>query len=376
MDMPSCSQNDATTPQRADFCYTDRLMGKVAIVAGATGAAATRLVEELLRQEWRVIGVSRKAPKHNSNGRLTHLQADLLDAGGLKLAISLYRDITHLFFTARASHEETGVEPVAENVAMLRNALDAVEVASPLLQHVHLVEGTKWYGMHLGNFKTPARENDPRHLPPNFYYDQQDLVTDRQKGKQWTWSASRPYFLIDFAPHRPRNVVSVIGAYAAICRELGVPLNFPGTDTCWNSLSEATDARQLARAMVFLSTSPKVRNEAFNVTNGDLFRWKHLWPRVARSFDMPCGEVQTLSLAEWVADKEPVWDRIVRHHKLKPRRLGEVALWAFGDFAFRQSCDVISSMTKIRIVGFHDTLDTEELYLAILRQYREARILP
>jgi nucleoside-diphosphate-sugar epimerase len=351
-------------------------MSKVAFVAGATGAAATRLVEELLRQKWRVIAVSRGAPKTEADGTPTYLSTDLLDAGGLRLAISPYQDITHLFFTARATHEETGVEPVAENVAMLRNALEAAEATSPVLEHVHLVEGTKWYGMHIGNFKTPARENDPRHLPPNFYYDQQDLITERQNGKQWTWSASRPYFLIDFAPDRPRNVVSVIGAYAAICRELGVPLNFPGTETCWNCLSEATDARQLARAMVFLSTCAKTRNEAFNVTNGDLFRWKHLWPRIARLFDMPCGEVQTLSLNQWMADKDPIWERIVRQHKLKPRRLDEVALWAFGDFVFRQSCDVISSMTKIRIAGFHDTVDSEELYLAILRQYREARILP
>ena len=169
-----------------------------------------------------MIGVSRKAPETKADGELTYLPANLLDAGGLRLAISPYRDITHLFFTARASHEETGVEPVAENVAMLRNALDAAEAASSLLEHVHLVQGTKWYGMHLGSFKTPARENDPRHSPPNFYYDQQDLITERWKGKQWTWSATRPYFLIDFAPDRPRNVVSVIGAYAAICRELGV----------------------------------------------------------------------------------------------------------------------------------------------------------
>jgi nucleoside-diphosphate-sugar epimerase len=97
-------------------------MSKFAFVAGTTGAAATRLVEELLRQNWRVIGVSRKAPQDKADGKLTYLPADLLDAGALKLAISPYRDITHLFFTARASHEETGVEPVAENVAMLRRS--------------------------------------------------------------------------------------------------------------------------------------------------------------------------------------------------------------------------------------------------------------
>ena len=84
-------------------------MGRVAFVAGATGAAATRLVDELLRQEWRVIGVSRKAPRDQGDGKLTYLPANLLDADGLKVAISPHRDITHMFFTARASHEETGV---------------------------------------------------------------------------------------------------------------------------------------------------------------------------------------------------------------------------------------------------------------------------
>jgi nucleoside-diphosphate-sugar epimerase len=351
-------------------------MSKVAFIAGTTGAAATRLVEELVRQNWRVVGASRNPPQGTADSQVTYVRADLMDPSGLKLALSPYRQITHLFFTARASHEETGVEPVEENVAMLRNVLDAVEATSQVLEHVHIIAGTKWYGMHIGNFKTPAREDDPRHLPPNFYYDQQDLVAERQKGKRWTWSASRPFFLVDFAPERPRNVVSVIGAYAAICRDLGVPLNFPGAETCWNASSEATDARLLARAMVFLSTCPTARNEAFNVTNGDLFRWKYLWPRIAHLFDMPCGEVQTLPLGLWMADKEPIWERIVRQHKLKPRRLEQLALWPFGDFVFRQGCDVISSMTKIRKAGFHDVVDTEEMYLAILRQYREARILP
>jgi nucleoside-diphosphate-sugar epimerase len=348
---------------------------KVAFIAGATGAAATRLVEELVRQNWEVVGASRN-PRHTLNNRVRYVRADLMNLSAIEQAISPYRNITHVFFTARASHEETGVEPVDENVAMLRNVLDAAEATSPALEHVHILEGTKWYGMHIGNFKTPAREDDPRHLPPNFYYDQQDLLVERQKGKSWTWSASRPFFIVDFAPERPRNIPSVIGAYAAICRELDVPLNFPGTESCWEGLSEATDAGQLARAIVFLSTSPQARNQAFNVTNGDLFRWKYLWPRIAQLFEMPCGEVRTLPLAEWMVDKAPIWERIVMRHELNPHRLDQLAPWSFGDFAFGQRCDVISNITKIRKIGFHDVVDTEEMYLAILQQYRDARILP
>jgi uncharacterized protein YbjT (DUF2867 family) len=51
-------------------------MSKFAFIAGATGAAATRLVEELLRQNWRIIAVSRKAPKGQADGNLTYFPAE------------------------------------------------------------------------------------------------------------------------------------------------------------------------------------------------------------------------------------------------------------------------------------------------------------
>ena len=77
-------------------------------------------------------------------------------------ALAAHRGVTHLFYTARAKHGETGVESVEDNVAMLRNVLDAVEPAATGLEHVHLVQGTKYYGMHLGPFGAPAREDSPR----------------------------------------------------------------------------------------------------------------------------------------------------------------------------------------------------------------------
>ena len=35
------------------------------------------------------------------------------------------------------------------------------------------MQGYKVYGAHLGPFKTPAREDDPPHMPPEFNVDQQ-----------------------------------------------------------------------------------------------------------------------------------------------------------------------------------------------------------
>ena len=60
-------------------------------------------------------------------------------------------------------------------VAILRNLLDVVEETSPSLRHVTFYQGGKAYGADLGPFKTPAREDDPRLMPPNFYIDTEEM---------------------------------------------------------------------------------------------------------------------------------------------------------------------------------------------------------
>jgi nucleoside-diphosphate-sugar epimerase len=349
-------------------------MSPTALIAGATGATAKRLVELLVGSGWTVFGVSRNPPA--GQGRLSFYRADLLDLDECGRALRECRSVTHVFYTGRAKHSEGTIESVAENTAMLRNMLDSIETAAPDLAHVHLVQGGKYYGAHLGPFPTPAREDDPRHMPPNFYYDQQDLLAERQRGQRWNWSASRPDLVFDFAPERARNIISVIGAYAAIAAELGVPLDFPGQRGCFDAIKQATDATLLAKAMIFIATTPACAKEAFNVTNGDLFRWNRLWLRLAGYFDLPAGGPRPFKLAQVMAEKEPVWQRIVTKHGLKPQPLEAVANWSYADVQFSQGYDVITSTTKLRRAGFNDVVDTEEMFLAHLARYREGRILP
>ncbi|MCC7272495.1 MAG: SDR family oxidoreductase [Alphaproteobacteria bacterium] len=347
-------------------------MAPTALVAGATGAAARRLVELLLARGWSVLAVTRRPPAPAE--RLGHVAADLSDAS--RAALAACGAVTHVFYAGRAAHGEGGVESVADNVAMLRNLLDGVLPVARGLEHVHLVQGTKYYGLHLGRFPTPAREDDPRHMPPNFYYDQQDLLVERRQGRRWTWSASRPPVICDFAPDRARNLVPLIGAYAAIAAELGVPLDFPGRPGCWEALTELVDAGHLARAMAFLATDPRGADRAFNVTNGDLLRWKRVWPRIAAACGVPPGEVRTLTLADWMKDKDAVWQRVVARHGLRPSRLSDIANWAFGDFVWRQDHDVVSSTTRLRLAGFAEVVDSEAMLLDQLARYRAAKILP
>ncbi len=347
---------------------------KTLLIAGATGAAASRLVAHAgAIPGWRVVGLCRTAQADAEAGR--SLAVDLGAAAACREAVraAVPEGVTHAVYAARAAFGEGGVEDVGANLAMLAGLIDAAE--GPALRHVHLVEGTKWYGMHIGPYPTPADEGDARHLPPNFYYDQQDLLAARAAAGGWAWSASRPSFIVDVAPGRARNLASTLGAYAAICRELGVALDFPGSAASFGSLVEVTDASLLARAIFWMLEAPAARDRAFNVTNGDVFRFARFWPRLAEAFGMRCGIVRPMPLATWMANKGPVWARMMAREGLR-LPLDGVARWDFADFVLGLEHDLFASTTRLRRAGFGECLDTPGHLLGQVAAYRTAKLLP
>jgi len=243
---------------------------KTAVVAGASGVIGRGILECLLnREDWDVIALARKPPDQVSRARF--ISVDLLDPRDCQSKLGGLKEVTHLFYAAyREQPTEAG--QVAVNGAMLRNLVEVVEAASPGLAHINQMQGTKAYGCHFGPFKTPARETDSRHPPPNFYYDQEDFLRHRQEGKSWTWSALRPNLVIGPGAGHPMNLIMVIAVYASICRELRVPLWFPGTRAGFSILLEATDVDHLASAAVWAATEPRCSNQIYNITNGDYFR--------------------------------------------------------------------------------------------------------
>ena len=147
---------------------------KVALIAGALGVIGRALVEHLEDDpDWSVIGLSRRTPDFETNANF--LSLDLLDRDATAQAMAAQPNVTHVFFTPYAPGENFAAE-VAPNLAMLANLVEGLEPVATNLQHIQLMQGAKWYGVQFGKpYKTPAKENDPRHMPPNFYYDQQDL---------------------------------------------------------------------------------------------------------------------------------------------------------------------------------------------------------
>ncbi len=348
---------------------------KTALIAGALGVVGRALVEHLESDpEWTVIGLSRRAPDFDTGA--TFVSLDLLDQAATASALGGMTGVTHVFFTPYAPRENFGAE-VAPNLAMLVNLVDALEPVAPGLAHIQLMQGAKWYGVQFGKpYRTPAREDDRRHMPPNFYYDQQDWLVERQKGRDWTWSALRPHGVWGFSTGSAMNMMTSLAAYAAISRHLGMPLKWPGNPDLLDCVYQITDVALLARAMVWAATTPAAANEAFNITNGDFTRWSHLWPKLAAFFDMEVGAVGTTSTRDLMADKEPVWADIVEKHQLRKYALGDIVTWPFLDYAFANGFDQMSSLTKIRQAGWTEVLDTEDTITDQLARLRAQRIIP
>ena len=89
--------------------------------------------------------------------------------------------MTHVFYaafqaTSRKRSELRLQRPVRIAKCWVTAVCTAIDCAAPSLRRVVLVTGTKYYGVHLGPLKTPMRETDPRHMPPNYYFDQIGLA--------------------------------------------------------------------------------------------------------------------------------------------------------------------------------------------------------
>lgn len=346
----------------------------VALVVGAQGVIGRNLVDHLASlDEWSIVGLSRRGGEERP--RIRHIAVDLLDRDDARDKLSGLRDVTHIFYAAYQDRP-TWAELVPPNLAMLTNVVDAIEPAAKELRHVSLMQGYKVYGAHLGPFKTPARESDPPHMPPEFNVDQQAFLEERQKGKAWSWSAIRPSVVGGIALGNPMNLVVAIAIYASISKELGLPLRFPGKPGAYDRLLEMTDAGLLARATLWAATNERCANQAFNISNGDLFRWSEMWPKIARFFDLEVAPPLPMSLDVVMADKEPLWKSITKKHGLAPHAYSDLSSWRFADFVFSWDYDMFADGSKARRYGFHEFIDTENMFTTIFAALRARKIIP
>ncbi len=344
-----------------------------ALIAGATGLVGRSIAMQLADAGgWEVIGLARIP---HAVDRMQWVVVDLTDAGDCKVKLAGLKSVTHLFYAARFDHPEGRPESVEINAAMLRNVVEALDAAAGL-KHVHAVHGTKYYGHQLRPVKVPAEESDPRARGENFYFAQEDFLRERSRERGWTYTLARPHTFCSPALDTPRSIGLIIALYAAVQRELGLALDFPGSAKAFSVRTQFTDLRHLARAIAWMATEPRCANQAFNVVNGDSPSWSELWPRFANGFGIEAGVPRPFDLADYMADKQEVWERVVQKRGLRPSVLGGIVVWPYAGYVFKPEWDIMSSMAKARALGFDEALDTGTMFERQFEHYRAEKIIP
>ncbi|WP_426023540.1 SDR family oxidoreductase [Brevundimonas sp. PWP3-1b1] len=353
-------------------------MSKTALVVGSSGIAGGAVAAELVAQGWSVLGLARRPV---AQAGVFPIVADLHDPAATAAALADARPDA-VFFTTWA-RQATEAENIRVNAAMVRTVLDAVRPAASV-RHVALVTGLKHY---LGPFEaygqgvlpqTPFREEQGRLDIDNFYYAQEDEVFSAAERDGFAWSIHRPHTIIGKAVGNAMNMGTTLAAYASLCRETGRPFRFPGSEAQWNGLTDMTSATQLARHLVWAASTPAAANQAFNVVNGDVFRWKWMWARIAEWFGLVPAEFDgtILPLEVQMAEDHAVWRQIAERDNLIEPDLDRLASPWHTDADLGRPIEVVTDMGKSRRLGFLDYQPTDDAFFALFEQLRAERLIP
>jgi nucleoside-diphosphate-sugar epimerase len=354
------------------------------LVAGASGLVGAACVDRFLDDGWDVVALSRRRPEVFSAEPFEHRPVDLRDGAATRAAVADLAGVTHVVYAA--VHEKPGLiagwtaqDQMQTNLAMLRHLLEPLtDVAR--LEHVSLLQGTKAYGVHLHPIRVPARERHPRDEHANFYWLQENYLREKAAAAGFAFTIFRPQLVVGPTTGVAMNLPPVIGAFAAICKEEGRPFGFPGGASY---VCEAVDTRLVANAIRWAAGAPGAAGEHFNLTNGEVFQWRDLWPALADALGVEPGPDQPCSLAEFLPARSAVWDEIVARHGLRPigmtDLLGESHFYAdfhFAHGATRPPPPAFVSTVKIKQAGFPEVMDTEESFVHWIGVLQERRVLP
>ena len=189
------------------------------------------------------------------------------------------------------------------------------------------------------------------------------MVEAAAEGKDWTWSALRPSVVCGFALGIPMNLAMVIAVYAADLQALGRAAALSRQARRLPRADRDDRRRSARRATVWAATDPAAANEAFNINNGDLFRWNEMWPKLADYFEPRPRRPLPMSLADVMADKGPALEGDGRRHGTSlPPPTPDVSSWPFGDVVFSWDYDLIADGSKARRYGFHEYVDTAAMF--------------
>jgi nucleoside-diphosphate-sugar epimerase len=187
------------------------------------------------------------------------------------------------------------------------------------------------------------------------------------------------------------NSALTYALYIIVSTELGEEAKMPTNQLYWEGYDDVSDSRLIANQTIWASTNADAGNQAFNITNGDYFSWRYMWPRVAeylggratsqQVFTKPRpkeGETQLdLSLTEWSKDKRPVWDRICEKRGCPQAKASwDAATWAYQDWVFQRTWCATLSINKARKFGWTGHIDSFDSFTHAFEKFVELGQIP
>jgi nucleoside-diphosphate-sugar epimerase len=174
------------------------------------------------------------------------------------------------------------------------------------------------------------------------------------------------------------NMGVTLAVYATLCRETGQPFIFPGSHEQWNALTDVTDARILAEQLRWAATTPAAYGHAFNISNGDLFRWRWLWPQLAAYFGVePQGPPsEPLPLQSRMTGAAEAWKTIAAKYNLAEPDVDALVSWWHTDGDLGRKIECVNDMTQSRVLGFASYQPTPDSFIYLFDRLKDERIIP
>ncbi|MGJ3626871.1 NAD-dependent epimerase/dehydratase family protein [Sphingomonas sp. MMS24-JH45] len=353
-------------------------MTKTALVVGASGIVGSATASLLLERGWTVHGLARRPA--NIPG-VNPVAADLQDADATATALrDLNADAVFITTWLRQNSEAANIRV---NGAMVRNLLDGLpKPTGP--RHVALVTGLKHY-LEPSMLMERARRRRRRSVRNRVGSTSRTSIMRRRTRCSaaaardgFTWSVHRPHTVLGLAVGNAMNMGTTLAVYATMCREKGRPFVLPGSPAQWSGLTDMTDARQLARHLLWAAETDGAHDEAFNVVNGD-----HLvgsgcgpaWPDGSASKPRRSTASCAAQAAD-LADDAIVWRRIAEREGLAEPDVDRLASPWHTDADLGRPIEVVTDMSKSRRLGFTDYQPTGRRLLHALRRLRAERLIP
>jgi nucleoside-diphosphate-sugar epimerase len=352
------------------------------IVTGATGLVGRAAMEHFAKGGHRVTAISRRQPFDTYGAEFRSV--DLADLSACKTALGDIRDCTRIVFAAL--HEEQDLAAgwltdahVRRNGEMLSNLVDVISDGPSPLRHVTILQGPKAYGAHVTPIRPDSREGrDERRDVPNFYWAQQDYLERKGREAGWAWTVLRPSIVIGEAVGGTMNMIAALGVYGALLKARDEPLHYPSE---FLMAFESTDTDLMARAIDWAGQSAKAANRVFNITNGEVFVVKDLWPQIADALGMKPGEDRPQKFVTAMPAQAAEWDALRARYGLRAPEMSAYlgTSWQFLDFCFSLrpvGMPNLISTVALRQAGFGEAMYTDAMFAKWFAKYQADRLLP